>query len=172
LIVKVFTEYFDKREFDQCAEILFVDGDGKFITEPGYDVDATAYQGMDQNECNVFRTMRFPALFAISLMHCKNVKKIPRGRGTTPGRRNHKPCKFTYKVLDIEPMKRVLRTEGQCETVGLKRALHICRGHFKDFSEKGLFGKLHGVYWWDSQVRGNTENGVVFKDYRVHTNNE
>jgi hypothetical protein len=41
------------------------------------------------------------------------------------------------------------------------------RGHFKDYSVKGLFGRYKGVYWWDSQVRGEVNGGVVDKDYRV-----
>ena len=41
------------------------------------------------------------------------------------------------------------------------------RGHFKDYSVKGLFGKYKKVYWWDSQVRGEVIGGVVDKDYRV-----
>ena len=47
------------------------------------------------------------------------------------------------------------------------KALHFVRGHFKDYSVKGLFGKYKKVYWWDSQVRGEVMGGVVDKDYRV-----
>jgi hypothetical protein len=47
------------------------------------------------------------------------------------------------------------------------KALHFVRGHFKDYSAKGLFGKYKKVYWWDSQVRGEVKGGVVDKDYRV-----
>jgi hypothetical protein len=51
---------------------------------------------------------------------------------------------------------------------GLVHALHICRGHFKTFTEDApLFGKRVGTYWWASQVRGKAEEGVVEKDYRV-----
>jgi hypothetical protein len=46
--------------------------------------------------------------------------------------------------------------------------MHICRGHFKDFTEKGLFGdqKMKGTFWWHSYVRG-TPHRVMFKDYNI-----
>ena len=53
--------------------------------------------------------------------------------------------------------------------VGAKKALHICRGHVKDFrrSEKGLFGKYRDLYWWESHVRGTAKAGMVYSDYEV-----
>ena len=65
-------------------------------------------------------------------------------------------------------MKKVLKTEGGIDEVGLQRALHICRGHFKDYRDgKGLFGKHKGLYWWDSTVKGNANNGEIKKDYAL-----
>jgi len=70
--------------------------------------------------------------------------------------------------LEIEPMKKVLKSEGNIDEVGLQRALHICRGHFKDYSNgKGLFGKHKGLYWWDSTVRGTESEGKIIKDYNI-----
>src|SRR5205823_1725124 len=74
----------------------------------------------------------------------------------------------SYYVLDIKPMRRILDTEGEATTKGLAHALHICRGHFKNYTEDApLFGKRVGTYWWGAQVRGKAEEGVVEKDYRV-----
>ena len=65
-------------------------------------------------------------------------------------------------------MAKILKEQGECETKGLQYALHICRGHFKDFSQsKGLFSRNKGLFWWDPQVRGNREIGGVIKDYKV-----
>jgi hypothetical protein len=112
----------------------------------------------------------YPALLAICFLHCKNVKILPRGAGTYKGKRNRHGPHIKYHVLNIEPMKETLRTEGKSEETGLKLALHICRGHFKDFREgKGLFGRYKDIYWWDSQVRGNMKEGIVNKDYRIGT---
>lgn len=73
-----------------------------------------------------------------------------------------------YYTLDITRPRAILKSEGNIDEVGLQRALHICRGHFKDYSKgKGLFGKYKGLYWWDSQVRGTEEAGRIEKDYNI-----
>jgi hypothetical protein len=112
-----------------------------------------------------------PALLTISLMHCKNVAR--RDATDTEGpsdkwlRRTRQP-KLRYHVLDIEPMKQVLRTEGGIEHNGLKKALHICRGHFATYTNDApLFGKHTGTFWKPQHVRGDTKLGEVVKDYRV-----
>lgn len=107
-----------------------------------------------------------PVFLAISFLHCKNVV-LEEHHPSVPGKRNRHGPHITFKTLNIKPMQKVLRDEGNAETTGLKMALHICRGHFKTFSGKGLFGKYTGTYWWDSQVRGKAESGIVIKDYEV-----
>lgn len=108
---------------------------------------------------------------ALSFMHCRNVKVVEAPatpRLDAARAKSGKPPMVRYKMLEIEPMKRVLREQGHRETDGLQQALHICRGHFKDYADSnGLFGKYHGMYWWDSQVRGTASRGVVVKDYSV-----
>jgi hypothetical protein len=65
-------------------------------------------------------------------------------------------------------MRRVLSRDGQAEATGLRHALHICRGHFKIFTEEArLFGKHTGMYWWAEQLRGDRRHGVIVKDYRI-----
>jgi hypothetical protein len=112
------------------------------------------------------------SLLANCFMHCKNVtiqsKELPVKLQKAREHRGKLPL-FTFKTLEIKPMVKILKKEGQSETLGLQRALHICRGHFKDFQEGPGLGKnhAHGLYWWDSQVRGNREIGAVIKDYKV-----
>jgi hypothetical protein len=112
-----------------------------------------------------------PVLLALSFMHCKNVAR--RDATDTEGpsdkwlRRTRQP-KLRYHVLDIEPMKQVLRTKGGIEHNGLKKALHICRGHFATYTNDApLFGKHTGTFWKPQHVRGDTKLGEVVKDYRV-----
>ena len=96
---------------------------------------------------------------AISFMHCKNValedhpvpeklaKKFEKTNGFRP---------VAHRTLVIEPLKAILRTEGKSETTGLKQAMHICRGHFADYTEgRGLFGKYHGRFWMPMHVKGS-----------------
>lgn len=117
----------------------------------------------------------YVSLLTVQFMHCKNVeikendpnKELP-SRVRKHLEKKGKPPLDKYYTLEIEPMKKILKTEGNIGHNGLKMALHICRGHFKDFSNgKGLFGKHKGLYWWDSQVRGSKEHGNVIKDYEI-----
>jgi hypothetical protein len=61
---------------------------------------------------------------------------------------------------------------GGKDGISLAKALHICRGHFKNFDDKPLFGKLTGTYWWQPHVRGTAEAGIVEKDYRIKLGSE
>lgn len=112
-----------------------------------------------------------PALLTISLLHCKNVDVRlvdPPEKLSRRAQRQHGRPLVRYYVLDIIPMRRVLDSEGEATRKGLRHALHICRGHFKTYTEESpLFGKHTGTYWWDAQVRGKADEGVIEKDYRV-----
>ena len=112
-----------------------------------------------------------PALFAISLMHCRNVqveqRDPPAALSRKAQRRGGLPL-TRYHVLEISAMRRVLDNEGRARTNGLGSALHICRGHFKTFTaEAPLFGKHVGRYFWHDVARGSPERGAVTTDYTV-----
>jgi hypothetical protein len=130
-------------------------------------VDAATYYGFASSLVDLLA----PALFAISLMHCKNVDihaVDPADRLSRKHARKSGDPLTRYYVLDINPMRRILDTEGEAETKGLPHALHLCRGHFKTFTEDApLFGKHAGTFWWESRVRGRPEMGAIEKDYRV-----
>jgi hypothetical protein len=89
---------------------------------------------------------------AISFCHCGNVPVIrePVPRKLKAKRaRLHEWSPDACHTIDIGPMCRQLNAVGAKEPGGLKRALHICRGHFKDYRDgRGLFGKVHGMWWW------------------------
>ncbi len=110
---------------------------------------------------------------AISLMHCKNVStEEPKEDNRSRYRRQEYERKFgspaaKWRVLNIRSMQRVLREDGDIESKGLIHALHICRGHFKDYRDRGLFGRNKGIYWWDQHMRGDESAGVIVKDYAV-----
>jgi hypothetical protein len=114
----------------------------------------------------------YPFWLAISFLHCKNVTTAkvdpchPQGK-----RKASMQCQRAhYHVLNIHPMREILRREGNQESTGLKQALHICRGHFRDYTQgRGLFGKHQGLYWFDQHLRGSSTHGVVVKDYMIHT---
>jgi len=112
--------------------------------------------------------------FALSLMHCKNVnlEDIPVPPKIQAKREKRGVPTVTFKTLVVEPMRQQVRREAAEDPAGeqnhIKRAMHIARGHFKDYRNgPGLFGKYQGLYWWDMHVRGSAEVGTVVKDYKV-----
>lgn len=108
---------------------------------------------------------------AMSFMHCKNVRvekgpaipeKLRRAR-----ERNGKLPLFRHHTVIIDPSRPAMSSAPNGVSEGSAQALHICRGHFKDFRERGLFGRKKGVYWWPMHLRGSAANGTVGKDYEV-----
>lgn len=119
--------------------------------------------------------MFHPYLLATSFMHCKNVSRVEH---EPPAKVNAKRIKegkqplVKYYTLQIDPMREVLRQEGGSDTNGLRRALHICRGHFATYDEKPLFGRIKGTFWVPQHTRGAAKQGIVVKDYNVNTPNQ
>lgn len=116
--------------------------------------------------------MMLPVFFALSLLHCKNVylKDLPPAPQYSRKARKQK-CRgeVTYKTIVIDSMRKQAKQEAQeTDTTSVKQALHITRGHFKDYRDgPGLFGKHQDIYWWDMHVRGDADYGEIRKDYKV-----
>jgi hypothetical protein len=120
---------------------------------------------------NLGNVMLMPMWLALSFLHCKNVTLTTEApcHSCKPLKKGEQCRRLHYHVLNIKPMQEILRRDGQSEATGLKKALHICRGHFKDYRQRGLFGKYQGLYWWDAHIRGRGSERVVVKDYNVHS---
>lgn len=116
------------------------------------------------------------ALLTLSFMHCKNVAletvvpdaKLAKRTMERSGIPLHR-----YQILNIDPMKAVLQSSASAANglVQHGKAVHICRGHFKDYREHGLFGKNKNIYWWGQQARGSADRGTVDKLYSVEAGN-
>ncbi|MDP2720462.1 MAG: hypothetical protein Q8O75_00775 [bacterium] len=132
--------------------------------------------GKDDNEANlrfIHQSVIFPTFLALSFMHCRNVRmrqEVPPPKLSKSHQKKQGRPLLRYHVLQIDHMKSVLEREGHASMEGLKKALHICRGHFATYGSGGkglLFGKLSGRYWIPMHVRGTLEEGVVVKGYEV-----
>ena len=112
-----------------------------------------------------------PFLFCLSLLHCRNIEveeKPPQPQAVAKQRAGRGIPEIRYKMLKIPVLHGARRQDpGRQAGEPEPKALHFVRGHFKDFSTKGLFGKYKGVYWWGDQVRGDSAHGVLDKDYRL-----
>jgi hypothetical protein len=136
-----------------------LDQDGALIERPWMQSFA-APENSDYMKALI--TWFYPALLAVCFLHCKNVVTRDEAVDKPLAKKYHAktgnwPTK--YKTLVIEPLKQILRTQGRSAEVGVQRALHICRGHFADYTQgAGLFGKYHGRFWIPATVRG-TQRG-------------
>ena len=102
-----------------------------------------------------------------SILNCSNVEtdvvRPPSKLQKKRKKRNRPPLK-TYKTLKLTGTK---SSKGNGKGNGIDKALHLCRGHFKNYTEDNpLFGKYTGRYWWQPQVRGKKEAGEGIKDYQ------
>jgi hypothetical protein len=143
--------------------VAFPDWVGFLIREDGSCIGTC---GANEMWCPVM----IPVLLAVSFMHCKGVRKTEEPKMNAPAKwlRRTKVSQLKYHVLEINPFKEVLRSEGGSESNGLKKALHICRGHFATYTEdKPLFGHTVGTVWRPSHVRGDIKHGAVVKDYSI-----
>jgi hypothetical protein len=108
--------------------------------------------------------------FGISFMHCHGVStaQIEAPLGKTGRRRHPGTPSLKHYELRIGPAVRAIRREAGAEHSSLKRALHICRGHFMHYTEeRPLFGKYAGTFYCPDHVRGHVDAGRVEKEYVV-----
>ena len=141
---------------------LYLDGDGRImqgvVVVLGSSPGGAADLGMMQ-----------PVLFALSLLHCKNV--TTEDQPATPAkvakkRRERGIRDVQFKTLVVKPMRQRLRSEGKGE--GPAQALHFVRAHFKAYTaEAPLFGKHVGRYFWGMHAAGSSEQGTVVKGYKL-----
>ena len=132
-------------------------------------------QRTPEEVAQIFWVDVLPGLLGLSFLHCKNVV-VSESLPTRAERRraNREQNAFSrYHILTIELMKTILREEGHIESIGLKKALHICRGHFAEygaaFGKGKLFGKVEGRFWIPQHVKGSMARGVVRKDYSINS---
>ncbi len=147
----------------------FTKPDGSCIRRILYGPGAHNYASKQSLE-DLWSTWHVAAL-ALSFIHCKNVRRVDATDELGPTAkwlRRTKAPEIRYHVLDIGTMRTVLRTEGNSDETGIKKALHICRGHFAKYTEENpLFGKYVGQFWRPDHTRGSFERGAVIKDYAV-----
>jgi hypothetical protein len=128
-------------------------------------------EDVEQESGDYYAQFCFPALLTISFLHCRNIEirpVIPSEKQSRSYRKKHGRDLVRYHILDIKPIRQLIERYRRGERSDLRRALHICRGHFKTFApDAPLLGKAVGTFWWGPQVRGSRAEGIVLKDYRV-----
>ena len=133
--------------------------------------DIVELPGLDRNEIanTILASHLGIVFFAIGLMHCKNIVTLEKG-GKNPNVKNrrHRSKGTVHYVLDVIPARHIKRTEYEHPAKGSPQRIHFRRGHFKEYTtERPLFGKYTGAFWWDAHVAGSTDIGEVKKEYRI-----
>ena len=121
-------------------------------------------------ETSYYDALWHPVLFATSLMHAKNVELVDSPLPTKVAKRRQKDNKpiIVFKTLNIKSIRKQSEETVNNTSVSSKQAMHLVRGHFKDYRNGGgLFGKYQGLYWWDMHVAGSDKDRAVIKDYKI-----
>lgn len=112
-----------------------------------------------------------PAYLALSFCHCRNVKtsEVQLDRAARRRARRGEIPSNTWRSIMIDPVKSALEPVRADAGGSLKKALHICRGHFATYSGAGLFGRddLKGSFFRPMHIRGSAQHGVAHRDYTI-----
>lgn len=171
---------------------LVIDGAGKMITmvpivaptvqelernnqliNAGRGSEVSAGKRADTNDTYTrsMIVMLYPALMAICFAHCKGVEVStvqPSRQVRRQLERDGKPV-IAHHVINIDPVRRILKNEGDVEHTGMRKALHVCRAHFATYTaDKPLFGHYVGTVYIPQHIRGSRDRGVVTSEHVVY----
>jgi hypothetical protein len=114
-----------------------------------------------------------PFLLAVSFMNCRNVRldwvHPPAALAKAFRRRNRGANLSPYRIIDILPMTRLLSTLKSSDAEGDAMRFQTVRGHFKRYSQNGLFGKHKGTFFFPSHERGSADRETRHGHYRIRT---
>ncbi len=157
----------DSRIIEIGGGCIVLNDQGEFVTDR-YGVPPL-FKGLEY--IPNYHVYMLAAFFAISLLHCRNVEVRDRPVSRQQRRMAERTGKSitVYKELVIDAFRKQVRYESdQSGDNQIKRALHICRGHFATYTDANpLFGRVTGTFWKPMHVRGHKEAGQVHKTYSV-----
>lgn len=152
----------DRKDWSSTGYVIL------YLDEHGRRIPDTEAAVVDFGGEAVQRIAVEPFMMALGLLNCRNVetKVVPySGHQQKKLKRSGSPL-ITRRTLVIKPQGK--RYEGSGESTGRENRWHMCRGHFKTFTEAApLFGRVTGTFWWQAQVRGSKSRGEVHKDYLI-----
>lgn len=109
----------------------------------------------------------FEAFAVAKLMSAKNIVQVqhvpPKKLQRRRSKRGQLPL-FSWHELCVRQVGH--RAEKTIDGMGSPTAIHWVRGHFKTYtSDRPLFGKHVGQYWWQPHLAGRDEGRFVGKTY-------
>jgi hypothetical protein len=172
--ISLFTDKARERDFYRISykAVLALACDGTLLTEPQISLWHVRPDVFTEIACDGIVSLGRlvnPAFLATSLLNCKNTSTADHGpppKLNKAYRRRHGRPLVSFKTLTVTPLTPRRASNRITAGTGEPKALHLCRGHFKDYRKShGLFGKYRGLFWWDMHARGALEHGAVVKDY-------
>lgn len=167
------------KEDDDLVYFIFKKVDKAWIPSAGMGMVAidkrTEFFFVDKERMD--RIENFLSLGVIFLNTCLmllNTQNIVTNKVIAPKKLNKKRIKkgeiphTDYYTIGVKnPSEYSKRENRKIENPGITR-LHLCRGHFKTYTEENpLFGRIVGRIWWQPHIRGNKDQGLILKDYHV-----
>jgi hypothetical protein len=120
-----------------------------------------------------------PVLFALTLIHCKNVHlatvtaplslsmKKSKRRKQIEVRKRYPPFERHVVIIRDKKGQIVQRGLGPQLAASHKR-MHLVRGHFSTYTDTApLFGRIVGRFWIPAHLSGLASEGVIDSDYRL-----
>lgn len=156
--------------------LFFIRRDGSLLKGNGIMVVDSGVEHI-QALSEVMMVAIAPVLFALTLMHCKNVtldrvtaplplsNKKSKRRKQIEERRKH-PAFERHTVVIRDRKGRVVQAGQRLQ--GAAKGLHWVRGHFHTYTpDRPLFGnpKLHGRFWVPAHISGLNPERVIESDY-------
>lgn len=118
-----------------------------------------------------FYRVGFTLSLFVKLLNCKNIsssKVEPDAKLKKRALKRGKQDVYSYHILELTPFNKNSNSGEEGGSSGIKKRVHLCRGHFREYTEeKPLFGKYSGLFWVESHVRGRENVGFVDKDYHI-----
>lgn len=125
----------------------------------------------------IYALYQYTTFFFLLMEHCQNIRPLPIDTPERTAVRQHECRRKKVPYLNYHSVQIKLTGERREKEQSDRKApatwvplvpLHLRRGHIKSYEEgKGLFGKLHGSWWWTPRLAGHEENGISMKEYEV-----
>lgn len=137
--------------------------------QPDSQLDPSGHKRSHQTSLTAFME-NYPAFKAIELLHRRSGTKGDIGASKVE--REQYRCESIKELLRHNTLKVIpgpkVKSQNMNTSSSYRYALHLTRGHFKTYDESNkLLGKHVGTYWWEPQIRGSKDKGIISKDYRV-----
>lgn len=103
------------------------------------------------------------ALSGMDLLSCKNVSLASESETVSRPQRKRGVVGLSWRTIILRGRVSVSSDGVPVRLEELPR-LHECRGHFKEYVDRPLFGKHTGRFFWHPYLRGDLKRGAIVHD--------